>query len=193
MFAGRKPFTRHRKKEHLSMMKHTFWLCLMVAVFATPRAEASGPDQQSEVYADWTVRCVKRENIPPCDMVQFAHNKESNEQVMQFSVSFAGKEDTYGVQIILPLGILIQGGVLIRVDEDTDITDFKVTRCEAQGCLVEGLATGKDMEPFKSGRRGIVAVLDRKGEHLVVPVSLNGFTEALNVMSARNRKWGQKG
>ncbi|MCG8510606.1 MAG: invasion associated locus B family protein [Rhodospirillales bacterium] len=166
-------------------------LAVEMLISATPLA-AEVPDRQSEVYGDWTVRCIKRENAPPCDMVQFAHRKESGEQVMQFSLAFAGEEDRYGVQVILPLGILIQPGVVIRVDEKADITDFEVTRCERQGCFIERLVTGKDIQPFKGGNKGLIAVFDRQGEALILPLSFAGFSKSLEVMTKRNRTWAKK-
>lgn len=152
----------------------------------------AAPDRQSEVYGDWTVRCVPRENLPPCDIVQFAKHRESGTQIMQFSVAYGGKGDSYGVQIILPLGILVAGGVLIRIDDETDLTDFAITRCEAVGCFVERMLLSKDIKPFETGSKGIIAVMDRDSRPLVIPLSFSGFSEALATMVRRNTEWAGK-
>lgn len=165
---------------------------LLMAVALPAPIVAATPDQRSEVYGDWVVRCVTRQGLPPCDALQSAKSNDSGEQVMQISLAYAGKEDRYGAQIMLPLGILIQGGILVRLGEKTDIGDFKFTRCEAQGCFAERMMTAKDMQPFLTSGKGIVAVMGRDGKALVVPVSLKGVAEAVKAMIERNRQWAAK-
>lgn len=150
---------------------------------------ARAPDQTSENYGDWTVRCVARTDLPPCDMIQVATTTGTNEQVMRFSIAHAGKEETYGVQILVPLGVLVSGGVLVRIDDKTDVDGLKFTRCEAAGCFIEALMGSDKLAPLRRGEKGVVAVLNRNGEPLAMPVSLKGFAAAMDAMAARNRAW----
>ena len=159
-------------------------LLLLVTASGSTAAEP-----ENEIYGDWAVRCVERQELPPCDIVQFAQNLESNTQVMQFSVAHAGREASYGVQIVVPLGVLLLQGVAIRVDEGPVLTDYNFTRCNEAGCFIERMATDEILEPFKAGQAGVLVVIDSDGQPLSIPLSFQGFTQALKVMTERNREW----
>lgn len=160
--------------------------------FAQPEEPAvEAPEQTAEFYGDWQVRCVVREDMPPCDMVQVATNNDTKEQVMRISIAHAGDQDKYGVQIWVPLGVLISGGVLVRVDDKEDVGDFKFTRCEPTGCFIEGVVGTEVLEPFRRGSKGVIAILDSLGEPIVLPLSFRGFVAAVGAMSARNQAWAQ--
>ena len=151
-------------------------------------ASAETP-QQNETHGDWTVRCVERTNLPPCDMIQIASNKESGDQVMQFSIAHAGKADFFAIQFLVPLGVRIDEGVAIRVDEQPPITNYGFTRCTAEGCYIETAVGHKDLDIFRQGKAGILVMLEGGGEPLVVPLSFDGFTDALKVVEERNKNW----
>lgn len=149
------------------------------------------PDQITESYGDWAMRCIEREYVPPCDIVQAASENQTGEQVMRFSIAHAGDQERYGLQIIVPLGVLISGGVLVRVDGTQDITNLQFTRCDPAGCYIEALMDAAELGPFRRGQEGVLAMLDAKGEPLVIPLSFTGFTTAMDTMSARNREWAE--
>lgn len=172
----------------MGIFKKTLALGATMALTGSLQA-APVPDQQSEVYGDWTVRCTQRENVPPCDMVQVATRGEAGEQVLRVSIAYAGNGDNYGVQIVVPLGVLISGGVLIRADGEEIQTDLQFTRCEASGCFIEAIMDSKALEPFRLGDEGIIAILDPRGEPMVMPLSFSGFIAAMETMTQRNSAW----
>jgi invasion protein IalB len=149
------------------------------------------PDQSSDVYGDWTVRCVAREGVPPCEMAQIAANNTTHEQVMRISIAHAGQSESLGVQIQVPLGVLLTGGVLVRVDDKQTVGNFQFTRCEANGCLIEGVVTPETLAPFRKASKGILAVLDRQGKPLVLPLSFEGYEAAMDAMSSKNIRWAK--
>ena len=108
---------------------------------------------------------------------------------MRNLLAHAGRQAAYGVQIMVPLGVRLTDGVAIRVDEGSPLDGFKFTRCEAGGCYIERVVTADTLEPFKAGNTGILAVIDRSGQPLVIPLSFKGFTKALAAMSEHNRQW----
>ncbi len=168
-------------------MKKT--LTTLLALAGLSLGANAEPSQQSETHGDWTVRCVERVDLPPCDMIQMASHKESGEQVMQLSIAHAGKVDVFGVQFLVPLGVRIDEGVAIRVDEQVPMTDYDFTRCAAEGCYIEKTVGHKEMDVFRRGKAGILVMLEGDGEPLVVPLSFDGFTDALKVVEKRNRNW----
>lgn len=151
-------------------------------------ALASGADAETATFGDWTVRCIQRDALPSCDIIQSARQRDSGRTIMQSSIAYAPAQDRYAVQFILPLGFLIQSGVTIRIDEKTELKDFPVTRCEAQGCFVEKVVEAKELSPFRTGKTGAIVITAPGGRSLSFPLSLNGFTRAVDEMTARNKK-----
>lgn len=149
------------------------------------------PDQSSDVYGDWTVRCAAREGVPPCEMMQVATNNTTREQVMRISIAHAGQAQSLGVQMQVPLGVLLTGGVLVRVDDKQTVGNFQFTRCETTGCLIESVVTPETLAPFGTAQKGILAVLDRQGKALVLPLSFNGYQAAMDAMSSKNIRWAK--
>ena len=168
-------------------MKKTLMTLLALAGLSLG-ANAEAP-QQNETHGDWTVRCVERTNLPPCDMIQIASNKDSGDQVMQFSIAHAGKADFFAIQFLVPLGVRIDEGAAIKVDERAPITDYGFTRCAAEGCYIEKAVGHKDLDTFRQGKAGILVMLEKGGEPLAVPISFDGFTDALKVVEERNKNW----
>lgn len=60
-----------------------------------------------------------------------------------------------------------------------------------QGCFAEGVLSGESVKPLLDASRGLVAFIGRDGKPVAVQLSFKGFTEALKVMSERNRIWAQ--
>jgi invasion protein IalB len=149
------------------------------------------PDQSADVYGDWTVRCAAREGVPPCEMVQIATNNTTREQVMRISIAHAGQAQSLGVQMQVPLGVLLTGGVLVRVDDKQTVGEFQFTRCEAMGCLIESVVKPETLAPFRTAEKGILAVMDRQGKPLVLPLSFNGYSAAMDAMSSKNILWAK--
>lgn len=158
----------------------------------TPAAAPTTAAPPIERFGDWSLACADRPGIPPCEVVQAVQRKDSAEQVLRFSIAYAGSGDRYAVQFQVPLGILVQGDVLVRLDDKTDLPGYRVTRCEAEGCFVERLVERKALDPFFAATKGLLAVPDRAGKPLVLPLSFNGFSQAMTAMRERNQAWAAR-
>lgn len=146
----------------------------------------SGPEPTS--FGDWAVRCVERPNLDPCDVVQSLNDTKVKKTVMQISYAYSPAKDMYAAQIMLPLGFMLQAGVLIRLDGKTDISDYQFTRCEPEGCFVEKIIKGKELDPIRNAKAGVMVVMNREGKAVGFPFSLNGFGDAVDSMARRNKK-----
>lgn len=145
---------------------------------------------ETTAYKDWVVRCVQRDTLPPCDAVQSLTNRETNQTIMISSVAYLGNSDQIGVQIFLPSGILVSGGVLFEIDGETRaLENLQFTRCEANGCFIEAITTEEGLAPLKKGTQAAVAVLNSNGEPRVNGLSLSGFTAAFKEVQQKNAAW----
>lgn len=150
-------------------------------------AQESGANQQ---FKDWVVRCVPRDGLPPCDMVQSVFNADSNQRLLQMSVAHLGRDDLVGLQLWVPTGLLVSSGVLFEIDGKKRVLEqLQYTRCEADGCLVEAIVPASDLKSLRAGRQGAFAVLASDGKPRVIAVSLSGFSAALKAVAAKNKAW----
>lgn len=193
----RNVFEKEREDTMISLLAAT-----ALASATTPsqvRTPASPPSAtavsstvpQPERYGDWSVLCIEREGLPPCEVVQGVQAKDANTQPLRFSFAYAGQGDRYGVQFQVPLGVLVQVQPLIRLDDKTDLTDFRITRCETEGCFIDRVMARTELEPFFKAVKGLIAVADRAGKPIVLPLSLNGFGQAMQAMTAKNQSWAK--
>ena len=150
----------------------------------------SNEDVTTTTYKDWVVRCIERNDLPPCDAVQTAFDTNTQQRVMLTSIAHFGGNDEIGIQIWVPTGLLVSGGVLFEIDKETQaLQELRFTRCEADGCFIEAIVAENDLTPLKKGNQAAIAVLASTGQPRVVGLSLSGFTKAYNEVKTKNTKW----
>jgi invasion protein IalB len=139
-------------------------------------------------FQDWAVRCGRQGEgaQQACEMVQ-QRLDEQGQTVLAIAVGKVPNTDNPGMLIILPLGIWLPPGVVLRVDNGEEVP-ARVERCERRGCQVELLLDTKVLTLLKSGREAniLFQIYDENGKPKVVgvPFSLLGFTAALNEVMA---------
>lgn len=174
----------------LSAIKRLFQIGLFMGMSLLSWQSAAQENVQTTAYKDWVVRCVERENLPPCDAVQTAFNSETNQQVMLTSIAHFGSSGDIGVQIWVPTGLLVSGGVLFEIDQEKRaLENLQFTRCESDGCFIEAIIQEDALTPLKKGSQAAVAVLTSAGQPRIVGLSLSGFTKAFNEVKQKNTKW----
>ena len=165
------------------------WLMLLTSGAFAQTAE----NVTTTTFKDWVVRCVERAELPPCDAVQTAFDTTTEQRVMLTSIAHFGANDEIGVQIWIPTGLLVSGGVLFEIDqEEQALGDLKFTRCEQDGCFIEAIVSEADLTPLKKGTQAAIAVLASNGQPRVVGLSLSGFTKAFNEVKSQNEAWFKK-
>ena len=164
-------------------------LCLSVMTIQMASAQ-SNDEMETTTFKDWVVRCVDRADLPPCDAVQTAFNSNTQERLMLTSIAHFGSNDDIGIQIWVPTGILVSGGVLFEIDQETQaLQELRFTRCEADGCFIEAIVNENDLTALKKGNQAAIAILSSTGQPRVVGLSLSGFTKAFNEVKRKNKSW----
>ena len=164
-------------------------LCLSVMTIQMASAQ-SNDEMETTTFKDWVVRCVDRADLPPCDAVQTAFNSNTQERLMLTSIAHFGSNDDIGIQIWVPTGILVSGGVLFEIDQETQaLQELRFTRCEADGCFIEAIVNENDLTALKKGNQAAIAILSSTGQPRVVGLSLSGFTKAFNEVKSKNKSW----
>lgn len=174
------------------MKSWSFATCIALSLVGMATMNPSmGQDEEPTKFKDWFARCETRELFPPCDMIQTLVDKESKARVLQFSVSYEGTADRYGVQVIVPLGVLLPAGAVVDVDgsSNTVLKELSYNRCEHNGCYLEGLFDEQSFDPLKKGIAANVTLYDMNGASISLPVSLSGFSAALDYVKLQNQTW----
>ena len=174
----------------ITFFKYTLAMIVFMAHLTGAALAQTAQDVQTTTYKDWVVRCIERDDLPPCDAVQTAFDTQTQQRVMLTSVAHFGNNGEIGIQIWVPTGLLVSGGVLFEIDQkDKALEALKFTRCEADGCFIEAIVSEDDLAPLKKGNQAAIAVLSSTGSPRVVGLSLSGFTKALQEVKTKNQAW----
>ena len=137
---------------------------------------------------DWMVRCGRPEGQEQevCEMQQQQVDSEDR-TVMAVAVGRVPGTSNVGLLILLPLGILLPAGVTMQIDGGAAIP-LEVERCEREGCRIERILEPDLLNRLKAGTKATVffQAVDPQGkrQRLGVPISLLGFTAALDEVTS---------
>ncbi|MBB4632918.1 invasion associated locus B family protein [Sphingosinicella soli] len=152
---------------------------------------AAAETPRGGVHGDWTVQCTKAADVPPCEIAQAATSKSTGEQIMRIAFAYRGSGERYAVQIRLPLGVRLSQAPLLRLDENSDLEGYAFTRCDAGGCYIERMLGTPEITRLRAAKAGVLAVLGSDGKPMVLPLSFNGFAEALDASALQNTAWAK--
>lgn len=136
-----------------------------------------------ERYEDWVVRCQP----PPedefgaeelCEMYQQVTHEESGQSVMEVVIGYPQGEDQPVALFNLPLGMRLPPGVQLQVD-DNEAIRFPVQLCIRNGCRADVQLESELVEQMRAGTEATVTIADPQGRGVQLPISLLGFTNAL--------------
>jgi invasion protein IalB len=156
-----------------------------------PAPEGAAPpdvEMTERRFEDWMVRCgrPRGQEAEVCEMQQQQIDNEDR-TVMAVAVGQVPGSSDVGLLILLPLGILLPAGVTMQIDGGAAIP-LQVERCDRQGCRIERLIEPDLMSRLKAGTKATVffEAVDPQGkrQRLGVPISLLGFTAALNEVTS---------
>lgn len=148
-----------------------------------PAIEAPQEEQTTPIerFETWGVRCGKPEgsDVRICEMFQQVTRDNGNKGIMRVSIGYLpGSEKPIAV-FRLPLGIHIPPGVQLRIDEDGPGARFPVQVCFSGGCRADLPLEQNLIDAMKAGARATVTVQTPGGKAVGLPMSLQGFTAAL--------------
>lgn len=164
----------------------------------TPPTDPNAPPvpqfSVNQPFGDWAVRCALTtvKSPAPCDVIQLTVNQDTKQRIMSFSLAYVPSRDAYAMQIIVPTGVALARGLTV-LSGDRPLNNIKYSRCERDGCYVELLVDTPTVAAMSAaGGEGkstnVTVVTYGQFMDINLPVSLNGFPEALNRMRALARE-----
>lgn len=160
-------------------------LAVMLCVGLVPAALAQDDLERTKVD-DWTLRCTKAQP-PRCDLRQRVVNDEGK-QILDFGIGYDASSQSFPVVLELPLGILVQQQVRLKIDESVEFGGMKVNRCLPTGCIVDAVAPVEMIDAMRRGTKGAVIVPLPEGKYVALEISLRGFTAGVAELIQRNSR-----
>jgi invasion protein IalB len=154
-----------------------------------PQQQANKPVQPTDVkdYGDWTVRCFPGNAVSPCQMVQLRIVEKTKQRILGVLLAYIPARDTNLMEISVPLGVALQNGLIVNADTYKS-GPLKFTRCDNEGCYVEG-AVGKDvLAALGRATKSQVQVVSVNGKRYNLVFSMKGFNEAHRVLLDLSRQ-----
>jgi invasion protein IalB len=160
------------------------------------------------VFKDWRVLCDERQDangkaFEQCYMLQDWNQQEQKRRVLQVAIAYPAQRPGEVMAVFtMPLGIFLPTGIKLSVDGSEPFS-FPFQRCETwkiktkdgkeavdAGCKAAIRLNDELLKAFKKGNKANVVfhAPDNRGgtKPFEVPVSLNGFTAALNELAKKS-------
>ncbi|MCB1736115.1 MAG: invasion associated locus B family protein [Gammaproteobacteria bacterium] len=152
---------------------------LSLSMLVAPAAVFAKPDKDA-VFKDWRGQCETPEGSDQeiCHVFQNLVVKETQQQLLHVMVLQTPKREEPVMIATLPLGVALRPGIQIQVDEVEPFSMMFET-CTPVGCRAGLLLKPEILSAFQKGAKGTVSFFNLQGKRLNVPLSLNGFTQAV--------------
>lgn len=165
-------------------MRRYFYVGVLAAALAVTSAfaaekPAAGPQV---VESGWSVRCPEgadRKKAPrSCEVFQRLQVQQSGMLVSELAVGFPKGRETARAAVILPLGVLLEKGIVMKVDEGRPVP-VKVEYCTNGGCYAFMDIKNETLEEMKKGKAAHFLFKALGGQNVDLATSLSGFGKVL--------------
>ena len=113
--------------------------------------------------------------------------KNSSQRVLSVSIAYSPRDDAYAAQFIVPWGVALDNGLTIEAGKYS-AKGLAFRRCTVDGCYVEGRLDTATVTAL-SGQlaKATLKIVSYEGQPIDLPLSLKGFSAALEAMKAAAR------
>ncbi len=155
----------------------------------TPKAKGQAPTQTTPTPSPtaapapaqpgWAARCSSPGRDAPleCAMEQNAILTKTGQLVVLVNIRVPGDTRAPVALVQLPLGLNLQAGAKLQVDDGKSI-DLPIQTCENRGCYASFPVSPEMLAALRSGKQLKVLFQDLAKETITIPMALNDFTAA---------------
>ena len=140
-----------------------------------------------EIFKDWKTQCTDNnadKNVLGCHIFQNLVSRDGEHRVLHIAIGYVrGRNDPAAI-ITLPLGIALPPGINVSVDGKNP-KKFPYQACFKTGCQAGFPVDSEMLSSFRSGNKAIIKIYDLSHEPIDIPVSLSGFSAAINAINPR--------
>lgn len=137
------------------------------------------PPQNQARVSGWASRCVAaaRATAPECVAEQSMALVSSGQTVMAVVVRIAPENRAPAIQIQLPHGTYLPGGVKLRTDTGVGL-DLAFQMCDQRGCFTGNPVSPELLAALKTAKRLDATVQNMAREQQLLTMPLDGFAAA---------------
>ncbi|MDZ5645998.1 invasion associated locus B family protein [Nitrospirillum sp. BR 11828] len=152
-------------------------------VKAPPASAAKGPEVKQAPGPLWSKNCAKTDaGAEICYVEQFAIVTPQNVMMLHVQIGYLGPEGKPRLILTTPLGVLLQPGITLTVDQDKPLA-LPFDACQQGGCVAAAdLEDGKVLDHFTGGKVLAVRYINGDKAAMDIPVQLNGLAAALKAL-----------
>ncbi|MEA1673453.1 invasion associated locus B family protein [Nitrospirillum sp. BR 11163] len=152
---------------------------------AVPAPAGKGPEVTKAPGPLWSKSCAKTDaGAEICYVEQFAIATPQNVMMLHVRVGYLSPEGKPRLILATPLGVLLQPGITLVVDQDKPLT-LPFDACQQGGCVAAAdLEDGKVLDHFTGGKVLAVRYINGDKAAVDIPVQLSGLAAALKALPA---------
>ncbi len=168
----------------MSKRKITTGLISAIVFFMMAMPFQLAAAEKQKGFKDWGYKCETPKGFDQkiCFIFQRVTNKENNKKIADTTVAYPPKGNKPIMVITMPLGVFLPSGIQIRVDENKEAARAPFVQCIVDGCQARVPLDEKLLGMMKGGNKLRIAFFTPQQKQLGFPISLSGFTAAMNAL-----------
>jgi invasion protein IalB len=180
----------HRPPRYRPLTKLSAALALAIGLASHVAAQGAAPEASPvatgpgsvvrETHGAWQVSC----RTPPgakeekCALVQSVTAEDRPNVGLTVVFYKAIGEDKKLLRVVVPLGVLLPTGLGLKIDGE-DVGNAPFLKCGKRGCVAEVVLQDEIINKMKKGGTAMFIIFDTPEAGIGIPVSLQGFGDAL--------------
>jgi invasion protein IalB len=147
-----------------------------------PTSLPGGASSLRETFADWQIACATQDDGSRC-VLQQSQSRQDGQRVLAIELNATAGTTAKGI-LVLPFGLALESGIMLRIDDQPDSRAFPFKTCLPVGCIVQVSFDAAAVKALRGGKvLGIAATADG-GSDQAFTVSLKGFAAAFDRVGA---------
>lgn len=128
------------------------------------------------LHEDWAVYCRRVGSADQCALVQSVQAEDRDFGLT--ALLLHGDRGQLLMRVIVPSGVLLSGGLGLRIDEET-VGKTGFVRCGEYGCVAEVEIDAALLKKLEAGKKAIFVIFQTPEAGIGVPISLSGLAQGL--------------
>lgn len=141
-----------------------------------------GASSLNETHGDWTVACVLQDKNKRCSLSQQQVDAQSRQRMLAIELGAVSDGKAEGA-LVLPFGLALEKGVVLRVDEGKPLPALAFRTCLPAGCVVPISFDAGMIAALRKGKELHLDAVADGGNAISFSISLAGLAGGLDRMS----------
>jgi len=153
----------------------------------SPSSQIEVPQQTTATYAGWVVQCQTQAGPPPqkiCDMAQVTQVQGKGVPFSRVAIAHPVKGQPVKLVVQVPVNASFATSVNIQTSDDDPGFIAPFARCLPAGCFADFELKEDILKKLRAASGvGKLTFADAGGHNISVPLSFNGFGQALDALA----------